>query len=234
MKLAVIVRHVAFEDLGTFEPVLVAQDYRIVWHEAGRTPLDTNLAVKADLLVVLGGPIGVYDAEIYPCMTGEIDAVRRRLDADAPTLGICLGSQIIAAAAGAKVYPGTNGKEIGWSRLELTEDGAAGPLAELGPDRTAVLHWHGDTFDLPVGASLLASTSQYRNQAFSLGRALALQFHTEVSASGLESWFLGHTLEISTTLGVSTPQLRADTARHAPSLARCGPAMLTRWLSEVE
>jgi GMP synthase (glutamine-hydrolysing) len=233
MKLAVIVRHVAFEDLGTFEPVLVSQNYGIVWHEAGRAPLDADLAIKADLLVVLGGPIGVYDAEIYPCMAEEIDAVCRRLSADAPTLGICLGSQIIAAAAGAKVYPGTNGKEIGWSRLELTADGAAGPLAELGPDRTAVLHWHGDTFDLPVGARLLASTSQYRNQAFSLGRALALQFHTEVSASGLESWFLGHTLEISTTPGISTPQLRADTARNAPSLVRCGPAMLTRWLSEM-
>jgi GMP synthase (glutamine-hydrolysing) len=234
MKSAVIVRHVAFEDLGTFEPVLASLAYRIVWHEAGRANLPADLAMQADLLVVLGGPIGVYDTDDYPFMTQEIDVVRRRLAVDAPTLGICLGSQIMAAAMGAKVYPGSNGKEIGWSTLELTPDGAQGPLAEIGPDRTGVLHWHGDTFDLPAGACLLASTGQYRHQAFSIGRrGLALQFHPEVSATGLESWFIGHALEIASTPGLSVRQLRAETARHAPTLAQCGPAMLKRWLADI-
>jgi GMP synthase (glutamine-hydrolysing) len=234
MKTAVVVRHVAFEDLGTFEPVLTSLAYRIVWHDAGRTSLAVELAAQADLLVVLGGPIGVYETDTYPCIAEEVAAVRRRLAVDAPTLGICLGSQIMAVAANAKVYPGNNGKEIGWSALDLTAEGAVGPLAEIGPDRTSVVHWHGDTFDLPAGARLLASTGRYRHQAFSIGRrGLALQFHPEVSATALESWFIGHALEIATSEGVSVAQLRADTARHAPALARCGPAMLKRWLSDI-
>src|SRR5262249_3451062 len=162
MKTAVIVRHVAFEDLGTFEPVLASLAYRIVWHEAGRETLSADLALPAELLVVLGGPIGFYDIDDIPFLTPEIHMLRNALEGDAPTLGICLGSQTMAAAAGAKVHPGRNGKEIGWSTLELTAEGATGSLAEIGPDRTTVLHWHGDTFDLPAGASLLASTGKYR------------------------------------------------------------------------
>jgi GMP synthase (glutamine-hydrolysing) len=234
MRSAFVIRHVAFEDLGTFGPVLASMNCAVAWHEAGQRPLTIREAVQADLLVVLGGPIGVYDNDAYPCMHEEIGAVRQRLAADAPTLGICLGSQIMAAALGARVYPGTNGKEIGWSPLELSDVGASGPLAEIGPDNTAVLHWHGDTFDLPPQAQLLASTRQYPHQAFSVGRrGLALQFHPEVSSTGLESWFIGHTLEISTTPGVSVAQLRADTARHAPTLGQCGPRFFKRWLTEV-
>lgn len=234
MKIALIIRHVAFEDLGTFQSVLENSNYRIVWHEAGQAILPMREAVEADLLVVLGGPIGVYESDIYPWVPAEIDAIRQRLAVDAPTLGICLGSQLMAAALGARVHPGKNGKEIGWSPLDLTPEGRAGAMAEIGPDKTAVLHWHGDTFDLPAGATLLASTGQYAHQAFSVGRrGLALQFHPEVSATGLESWFIGHTLEISTTPGISVPQLRADTVLHAPALGRSGPAMLRRWLADI-
>jgi GMP synthase (glutamine-hydrolysing) len=229
-----VVRHVAFEDLGTFAPVLASLNYHVTWHEAGQMPLAIRDAMQADLLVVLGGPIGVYEREAYPCIGEEVEAVRQRLIADAPTLGICLGSQIMAAALGASVYPGRNGKEIGWAPLRLSETGVAGPLAEIGPDATAVLHWHGDTFDLPPGAQLLASTPQYPHQAFSVGqRGLALQFHPEVSDTGLESWFIGHALEIATTPSTSVAQLRAETSRHAPSLTRCGPRFFKRWLSDV-
>lgn len=235
MRSAMIVRHVAFEDLGTFRPVLEQRGYRLTWHEAGQAPLPMDAAAAADLLVVLGGPIGVYEDAHYPCVREEIEVVRRRLAADAPTLGLCLGSQVMAAAAGARVYPGGMGKEIGWAPLELTQAGTVSPLAELGPRRTAVLHWHGDTFDLPDRATLLASTGRYAHQAFAIGRrGMALQFHPEVSAEGLESWFIGHALEIATTPGVSVDGLRAETARHAPALHRQGPAFLERWLSEVE
>jgi GMP synthase (glutamine-hydrolysing) len=234
MKSAFVVRHVAFEDLGTFAAVLDCQGYRVVWHEAGQRPLIGRDAVGADLLIVLGGPIGVYDDADYPCVADAIDVVRRRLTADAPTLGICLGSQIMAAALGARVYPGSAGKEIGWGPIGLTDIGAAGPLVEIGSANTAVLHWHGDTFDLPNRAQLLASTQRYAHQAFSVGRrGLALQFHPEVTAAGLESWFIGHTGEIRSTPGISVAQLRADTARHAPTLGERGPRFFARWLSEV-
>jgi len=232
MKTAFVVRHVAFEDLGSFGPVLDEMGFAVRWHEAGQRPLPADVARSADLVVILGGPIGVYDVGDYPSLTEEIELTRWRLESNAPTLGICLGSQIMAAAAGAAVYPGRQGKEIGWDKIQLTCDGAESCLAEIGPDQTHVLHWHGDTFDLPIGARLLASTARYRNQAFSLGRSLAVQFHPEVSASGLESWFIGHTMEIATTPDVSVAQLRADTARHAATLAQCGPRLLRRWISE--
>jgi GMP synthase (glutamine-hydrolysing) len=234
MRSAFVIRHVAFEDLGTFGPVLESLNYRVTRHEAGRAPLAIRDAVLADLLIVLGGPIGVYESAVYPCIAEEIEALRQRLAADSPTLGICLGSQVMATAMGARVYPGQAGKEIGWSPLKLTDAGASGALAEIGPEKTAVLHWHGDTFDMPPQARLLASTKQYHHQAFSVGRrGLALQFHPEVSAAELESWFIGHALEINNSPGISVAQLRADTARHAPSLTEYGPRFFKRWLLEV-
>lgn len=233
MKSALVIRHVAFEDLGTFAPVLEEKGYRVEWHEAGVSPLG-RAAAAADLVIILGGPIGVYEQADYPFVLDEIELARQRMQVDAPTLGICLGSQIMAAALGSTVYPGAQGKEIGWSPISLTGQGASGPLAELQASRTQVLHWHGDTFDLPSRATLLASTERYRSQAFSVGaRGLALQFHPEVSAAGLERWFIGHTLEIASTPGVSVARLRAETAEASPALAVCGPKFFAKWLDEV-
>jgi GMP synthase (glutamine-hydrolysing) len=234
MKSALIIRHVAFEDLGTFAAVLDSADHRVAWHEAGMSPLHLETAAAADLVVILGGPIGVYEQADYPFLLDEIELVRERIGADAPTLGICLGSQIMAAAMGSTVYPGAQGKEIGWAPLKLTDQGASGPLAELHASKTQVLHWHGDTFDLPPKAKLLASTERYQNQAFSIGRrGLALQFHPEVSAAGLERWFIGHALEIAATPGLSVAKLRAETAVAASALAECGPKFFAKWLDDI-
>ena len=149
----------------------------------------------ADLLVVLGGPIGAYEEELYPFLADELRVIERRLAAGRPVLGICLGSQLMARALGARVYPGT-GKEIGWAPLQLTAAGRDSCLAPLGGG-APVLHWHGDTFDLPKGASLLASTPRYKNQAFAWQRhGLALQCHIEATAAGLERWYIGHACEI--------------------------------------
>jgi len=131
-----------------------------------------------DLVVVLGGPIGAYEQEDYPFIADEIAILRARVAANRPTLAICLGAQILAQALGARVYAGT--KEIGWAPLKLTEAGQRSVLRDIGRDATPVLHWHGDTFDLPDGADRLASTPECANQAFSLGATLAVQFHPEV------------------------------------------------------
>ena len=169
--------------------------------------------------MVLGGPIGVYEADAYPFLTPEIELIARRLHADRPTLGICLGSQLLAAALGARVYS-SGVKEIGWAPIELSAAGEASCLRHL--EKTAVLHWHGDTFDLPAEAVRLASTPVCKNQAFSWrAHALALQFHAETAGTALESWYVGHTGEIAATPGISVPQLRADTARGcAPARSR--------------
>ena len=229
---AVVIRHVAFEDLGSFAEPLIRHGYGIEYVEAGLDDLDQPAVTDSDLLVVLGGPISSVDDRQYPFLADETRLLERRLGADRPTLGICLGAQLMARALGARVYAGA--KEIGWSPLSLTAAGGASALRHLAPDKTSVLHWHGDTFDLPRGAVHLASTAVCENQAFLWGaRGLALQFHVEVTAAGLERWFIGHTLEIETTPGISVEELRAATARAAPLLEPQAQAFLRQWLAEL-
>lgn len=230
-KSVLALRHVPFEDLGLLTGLLTERGFDIEYREAGNGGFDGVDPLASDLLVVLGGPIGAYEDDLYPFVSGEIDLIERRLKADLPILGICLGAQMMARALGAKVYPGT-GKEIGYAPLILTGEGKASCLRHLAPDETPVLHWHGDTFDLPAGAVRLASTPQYANQAFAWGKAaLALQFHGEMAADGLEPWLIGHACEIAATKGVSVPGLRADCARHGAKLERQGRACFGEWLA---
>ena len=233
MQQALAIRHVAFEDVGSLGPVLDSAGFSLRYLEAGYDDLTAIDAVAPELLIVLGGPIGAYEEHLYPFLSDELRILERRLKADRPTLGFCLGAQLIAKALGSRVYPGRR-KEIGWIPLTLTAEGRASPLAHLAPDKTSMLHWHGDTFDLPAGATLLASTPDCDNQALSLGRnVLAFQCHPEATVRGLERWFIGHACEIANTPGVEVPQLRADTALHGPRLERQGALCLSEWLAQI-
>jgi|SRR5579859_3492995 GMP synthase (glutamine-hydrolysing) len=226
---ALAIRHVPFEDLGSFAPVLRERGFAVGYRDAGLDDLGARELVDADLLIVLGGPIGVYESKGYPFLKGEIAVVERRLRLGRPVLGLCLGAQIMAKALGARVYKGKR-KELGWSPLGLTDAGRKSALAELGA-RTAVLHWHGDTFDLPRGAERLASTPLYPNQAYAWqSHGLALQCHIETTVRGLERWFIGHALEIATTRGLTLERLRRDTRRLGRRLEERGPRVLTAWL----
>lgn len=226
------IRHVAFEDLGTLAPVLGERGIDVRYAEAGDGLADVDPLAPA-LLVVLGGPIGVYEAADYPFLADEIRLLEARLAAGRPLLGICLGCQLLAAALGARVYPGP-AKEIGWGPLTLTAAGLGSVLAPLAGPGVQVLHWHGDTFDLPAGAVRLASTDRYANQAFAWGRmALGLQFHPEVTAAALEHWLIGHAGEIAGSDGVSVAQLRAAAAAHAGRLGLAATATFAAWLDDI-
>lgn len=232
MKTCVAIRHVAFEDLDLLEGVLAERGFAIHYLDAATDDLSVLDTLDPDLMVVLGGPIGATDEALFPFLKAEFKAVERRLQADRPLLGLCLGAQIMARVLGARVYGNPNGKELGWSALSLTSAGEDSALAGL--DGAPVLHWHGDTFDLPHGADWLASTPMTPHQAFAWGqRALGLQFHAEVTARGLERWFVGHWGEISSTAGVSLATLRAETARHAPMIEARGRVVLGQWVDQV-
>lgn len=222
-----VVQHLAFEDLGSFEPVLRQRGHAIDVLQAGVD--DVSAAIRrAECLVVLGGPIGVYETEAYPFVVDEVEALRERLRARRPTLGICLGAQLMAAALGARVYPGGR-KEIGWGPLRLTQAGQASPLAAL--DGVPVLHWHGDTFDLPDGCELLASTDVYERQAFSLGpNVLGLQCHPEADARRFERWLIGHAGELASA-GIDVRVLREQSQAFGPGLERAANAVLRDWLA---
>ncbi len=234
MKSVIAIRHVPFEDLGSFADVLGHAGYQVQYLEAGLDRLDALDPLEPDLLVVLGGPIGAYEESVYPFLQHELQLLQVRLAAGRPTLGLCLGAQLMARALGAAVYPGQAGKEIGWAPITLTEAGRASPLRHLAAELTPVLHWHGDTFDVPAGATLLAGSGRYPHQAFAVGRhGLALQFHPEVTAAGMERWFIGHACEIGTTPGLEVPQLRSATARHAAGLERQGRLFIAEWLQQA-
>src|SRR4030095_3742381 len=170
MKNAIAIRHVAFEDAGILTGLLEDRGIALRYLEAGVD--DLNPAKTADLLLVLGGPIGIYEVDRYPFLKEELSIIEAAVKKDIPTIGICLGCQALAAVLAARVYPGRE-KELGWDKMTLTKEGKASALGAI--DGVRVLNWHGDTFDLPVGATRLASTKITPNQAFAHGpRVLAL------------------------------------------------------------
>jgi GMP synthase (glutamine-hydrolysing) len=231
---ALVLSHVAFENLGTLEAPLRERGFSIETIEVASAHFPLAEAQTCDLLVVLGGPVGVYDREDYPFLEAEIACIAQRLKALRPTLGICLGAQLMAAALGARVYPGQNGAEIGWKPI-LAAPGALVPewFAPLLAPGLNLFHWHGDTFDLPQGSTHLASTDLYPNQAFALDRfALGLQFHPEVTASGLERWYVGHASELSHR-GITPTSLRATAHVHASALEGAASQFWRLWLDSI-
>jgi GMP synthase (glutamine-hydrolysing) len=233
MKRAMVIRHLAFEDLGCYAQVLADKNISVQYYDAAQDDLTQIDPASDDLLVVLGGPISVNQADIYPFLQDELALLERRLALDKPTLGICLGAQLLAKALGAKVYPAAV-KEIGWSSLSLSEAGKDSALRHFAPPGR-VLHWHGETVELPVGAVLLASSELCAHQAFSYGRrVLGLQFHGECTARGLESWYLGHVGEIEQTPGLSVPALRAQAALYADEAVLHGLDFFADWLVQLE
>ncbi|MEP3074315.1 glutamine amidotransferase [Maricaulis sp.] len=230
MRSALAIRHVGFEDAGAFVPALDGAGYALRYWDAGD---DTALLenVDPDLLIVLGGPIGADRDDLYPFLKTELGLIERRLAARKPVLGICLGAQLMARAAGATIRPAP-AKEIGFAPISLSEAGALSCLAPFAHD-PITLHWHGDTFDLPAGALRLASTDICENQAFSLGpHAIGFQFHPEAGGGSLEAWLVGHAVELAAA-GVDIAQLRQDAGLYGPRLAKKGREVAASWLAEL-
>jgi GMP synthase (glutamine-hydrolysing) len=230
MRKALVIQHVAFEGLGLLEGLLAERNYALQLVEACSGALAEVNSV-ADLLVVLGGPIGAYEDAIYPFLRDELRLIEAQLNREAPILGICLGAQLMARVLGARVYPGPQ-KEIGWSGIELTPEGRGSVLAHYA-DGAPVLHWHGDTFDLPSGAKRLASTAITPNQAFSYGTsALALQFHAEHDGSNIEHWLVGHAAELAAAR-IDVPLLRSISVLEGAKARAAGARALARWLDAL-
>lgn len=212
---AVVLQHTATEGPERVATALAARGI-----SCGTRAVHAGEAVPADLaadelLVVMGGPMGVGDAgdARWPFLAQEIALLAKLVARDAPVLGICLGAQLLAAGAGARVYPSPR-REVGWGPVDLIGAGREPLLAGL-PARPLVLHWHGDTFDLPRGAVHLASTPVCPNQAFRLGRRqVAFQFHCELERETIAVWAHEDAAFARAALGErATEQILADTAR---------------------
>jgi len=232
MKTAIAIRHVHFEDLGTLEPLLRRRGYKIHYSNVAVQELDALEVDKADLLVVLGAPIGACGEKPYPFLTQELRLIEQRLDLRSPLLGICLGAQLMARVLSAAVTP-MGHKEIGFSPVMLTAAGRASPLAGLTAD-TDVLHWHGDQFAIPNGLESLASTSLCPHQAFAAGDyALGLQFHLEADPQRIEEWLVGHAVELAQA-SVDPSTLRAQAKAHGARLKTAAEVVFGAWLDQVE
>ncbi|WP_338445168.1 glutamine amidotransferase [Pelagerythrobacter marensis] len=231
MPSVLAVRHLDFEHLGVWHGALERRGFEIAYCDPARADLGSIDAAAPDLLVVLGAPIGAFDDEHYPFLAGEVALIERRLASRRPLLGICLGAQLLARALGAGVAPMAE-KEIGFGPLTLTDAGAASPLQCL--EGWPVLHWHGDRFEVPDGATLLAATEHCPHQAFSVGsRILGLQCHLEADAAEIEAWLVGHSAELLAS-GGDPRTIRADAARFGPTLADRAEKVLHRWIDGWE
>lgn len=227
------IRHVHFEDLGSLELVLGERSRPVRYLDVGFARIEAPDPVAPSLMVVLGGPINACDYLRYPALVPLVEKIEKRIAAGLPTLGICLGAQLIARVLGARVYKGAQ-TELGWSPLTLTDAGRASAVRHLDATQTSMLHWHGDTFDLPDGATRLASTAVCENQAFAWGdHVLGLQCHPEIRADRFEPWLIGHAAEIAAE-GADVLQLRDDTARLGPALEAAARRMFGEWLDQVD
>lgn len=192
-----IIKNTIIEGPGTIEDFLKKEDIPFSIVELGSGEAIPSLE-EFNILVIMGGPMAVYEMDRYPHLSIESRIIREAINRGMRILGICLGAQMIAYCLGAAVYPGPE-KEIGWYHIELTGDGIKDPFMRslaIHPragdfwKRFKVFQWHGDTFDIPPGAELLARSELYKNQAFRYGNNVyGFQFHIEITKDMLLEWF---------------------------------------------
>lgn len=262
MNGAVILQHVPFEGPGRIVPVF--RDFGIpceVRHLYSGDEVPTDLD-GVRVLVILGGPMGISDIESgqYPFLAKEVETLKRMIAADRPVLGICLGAQLIAHAAGAKVYanvkpgatpdqPGTAMPEIGWGPVTFPFPGGTEPIVYGLGDGAPMFHWHFDTFDLPklpgpanpapppappppTGNALISSTRACRNQAFRFkSRLFGFQYHIEMTEAGIEALLANRKEDVIKVLGADGEQkIRDDTKKFYPRHARLGDKVLQNFV----
>ncbi len=226
MSSALVIRFVPFENLDGFAATFLQARLTVrtldAWH-----PQAIEMAENADVLVVLGGPLGVDDLDDYPYLSDLILMLRDRLHAGLPTLGICLGAQLMAQALGATVHSGI-AAEIGIHPISLTADGHSSAL-ECFADEPLAWHWHQDSFDLPEGATCLARSATTEVQAFAVGtNILACQFHPEF-AGEIEPWLVGHAVELRGH-GVDIGALRDSVEPYVGEFVSKAASVAQRWL----
>lgn len=174
-----ILQHVPFEGIGSMAEWFQARGADVRYTRFFEANAQLPEPASCDLIVAMGGPMSVNDEAELPWLIAEKAFIRRAIDAGVAVLGVCLGAQLIASAVGARVYPNPVA-EIGWFAVWRAE--SVGDDCFVFPDRVELLHWHGETFELPAGARLLASSEACRHQAFQLGRrVIGLQCHPEMT-----------------------------------------------------
>jgi GMP synthase (glutamine-hydrolysing) len=234
-KPILVLQHADCEPPGAYEEELRARGVplrRLVLDQGDDLPPDWRSYAG---MIVMGGPMGAYEDSLHPWLGPEKRLIAEAVAGDLPYWGVCLGAQLLAAALGARVAPGPEA-ELGVLSIELTEGAALDSVFGPAPRTFEALQWHGDTFELPPGATQMARSTLYEQQAFVIGRAYGLQFHLEVTTALAGNWMEvpAYISELQELAGPDSPtrlleQLIAATPTSVPLARR----LFSRWLERV-
>jgi GMP synthase (glutamine-hydrolysing) len=223
-----VLQHAQSETLGLIEDLLRSESKTFQYvrtFEDQAIPPDPN---GYSALIVMGGPMGVYETKRYPFLIQEMRLIEGFMKTRRPVLGICLGSQLLAACLGASVHKGLR-KEIGWYPIELTTDGKQDPLWRKAPSRFVAYHWHGDIFELPKGATLLASSEITPVQAYRCDdRVYGILFHLEVSENHIRRMLSEFADEVQRE-NMSARQIMDQAKYHLGLLQQIGVTVFGGW-----
>lgn len=225
MRKVLVFQHVAHEILGTLNPLLKARGLRVRYVNFDRNPDEKPSIEKYDGLIVLGGQMGVYEADKYTHIKVEMQLIEQALKKQIPVLGICLGAQILAHVLGASVRKSPT-KEVGWHDIDLTTEGTQDPLLGHFKTREKIFQMHGDTFDIPKSAVHLASSTACLGQAFRHGENVyGLQFHLEVDEGMIQRW-MTNPMSASEDVG----RIRAETSTYLENSVQLSQKTFDRFI----
>jgi len=229
-----VLQHHPVENLGTIADAL--EGAALAWqyvrvNEGQSVPRDMK---GAGGLIVMGGPMGVYQTDRYPWLRDEMALINDSIKRNLPVLGICLGAQILAAALGAKVERNANGKEIGWHPIKLEDAAKEDRLCRDLPDMLTPFHWHGDIFELPEGAVSLAKSEKTPCQMFRYGdKAYGIQFHFEVTRDAVAAMAEAFAKEVDREK-IDGDAMIARAAELTPGLEKIADTVFSRWASPIQ
>ncbi|MHB8384660.1 MAG: type 1 glutamine amidotransferase [Candidatus Binataceae bacterium] len=234
MAKIIVLQHHPAENLGAIAGAL--ESAALAWqyvriHDGHPVPRDMK---GAGGLIVMGGPMAVYQTDRFPFLKNEIKLIEEAVKQGRPVLGVCLGAQIVAAALGAKVEKNPAGKEIGWFPVRLAAAAREDRLLRGVAETIVPFHWHGDHFDAPGGAITLASSDKTPCQAFRYGEKVwALQFHLEVTRTSIENMANAFARELEREK-ISANAMLAESDTHLPALETIAETIFTRWATPIQ
>jgi GMP synthase (glutamine-hydrolysing) len=229
-----VLQHHPVENLGSIADAL--EGAALAWqyvHVNDGQPVPASMK-GAGGLIVMGGPMGVYQTDRYPWLRDEMRLIEDAVKLNLPVLGVCLGAQILAAALGAKIERNPNGKEIGWHPIRLSDSAKDDRLMSGLPATMTPFHWHGDIFELPPGAVSLASSDKTPCQAFRHGdKTYGFQFHFEATRDGVAAMAEAFAKDLVRE-NISADQMIAQAAELVPSLEKISDEVFSRWASPIQ